>query len=85
MANKTKMAKDEVLEDDSLETSPDNPLLDLSEAAVETFIRTVKKRGYVTHDQITSLSKELNSEQVEEVLTQEQHALARAGAALQEA
>ena len=68
MANKTETTKDEVSEDDSLETSPDNPLLDFSKAAVETFIRTVKKRGYVTHDQITSLSKELNSEQVEEVL-----------------
>jgi RNA polymerase primary sigma factor len=31
------------------ETVPDRPLLDLSDAAVKTLIRTAKKRGYVTH------------------------------------
>ncbi|HZO44923.1 MAG TPA: RNA polymerase sigma factor region1.1 domain-containing protein, partial [Xanthobacteraceae bacterium] len=66
MASKTNTTKDEVSEDEA--TSPDRPLLDLSATAVEKLIRTAKKRGYVTHDQITSLSKELNSEQVEDVL-----------------
>jgi RNA polymerase primary sigma factor len=66
MASKTNMTKDEVSEDEA--TSPDRPLLDLSGTAVEKLIRSARKRGYVTHDQINSLSKELNSEQVEDVL-----------------
>ena len=44
------------------------PLLDLSDAAVKRLIPIAKKRGYVTHDQVRSLSEELNSEQIEEVL-----------------
>src|SRR5712692_9908269 len=46
------------------------PLLDLSDAAVKKLIRTAKKRGYVTHDQINSVlpSEEANSEQIEDVL-----------------
>jgi RNA polymerase primary sigma factor len=44
------------------------PLLDLSDAAVKKLIRIAKKRGYVTHDQVKSLSEELNSEQIEDVL-----------------
>jgi RNA polymerase primary sigma factor len=43
------------------ESSPDSPLLDLSDAAVKKLIRTAK-RGYFTHEQINSLSKEVNSE-----------------------
>ena len=50
------------------ETAPDSPLLDLSDAAVKKLIRSAKKRGYVTHDQIKSLLKEVNSEQIEDVL-----------------
>jgi RNA polymerase primary sigma factor len=52
--------------------APDTPLplLDLSDAAVKKLIRTAKKRGYVTHDQINSVlpSEEVNSEQIEDVL-----------------
>ena len=44
------------------------PLLDLSDAAVKRLISIAKKRGYVTHDQVKSLSEELNSEQIEDVL-----------------
>jgi RNA polymerase primary sigma factor len=71
MAGKTKATprKDDVGSDkDSPETSPDSPLLDLSGAAVKKLIRTVGKRGYVTHEQINALSKELSSEQIEDVL-----------------
>src|SRR5262249_12558333 len=52
------------------ETAPDTPLLDLSDATVKKLIRTAKKRGYVTHDQINSVlpSEEVNSEQIEDVL-----------------
>jgi RNA polymerase primary sigma factor len=71
MASKTKAMpqKEEAPEKEALE-APDTPLplLEVSDAAVKTLIRTAKKRGYVTHDQINSLSKEVNSEQIEDVL-----------------
>jgi RNA polymerase primary sigma factor len=71
MAGKTKATQrkdDEGSDKDGPDTSPDSPLLDLSDAAVKKLIRTVGKRGYVTHDQINTLSKELSSEQIEDVL-----------------
>src|SRR5262245_65888641 len=49
-------------------TDPLLPLLDLSDAAVKRLVRIAKKRGYVTHDQVKSLSEELNSERIEDVL-----------------
>src|SRR5467141_2379473 len=77
MASKTKAAatkekeKEEAPEKEIAET-PDTPLplLDLSDAAVKKLIRTAKKRGYVTHDQINSVlpSEEVNSEQIEDIL-----------------
>jgi RNA polymerase primary sigma factor len=60
--------KEDVPEKEAPETAPDSPLLDLSDAAVKKLIRSAKKRGYVTHDQINSLLKEVNSEQIEDVL-----------------
>src|SRR3989441_8368608 len=62
--------EEEVPEKEAPETAPDSPLLDLSDAAVKKLIRTAKKRGYVTHDQINSVlhSEEVNSEQIEDVL-----------------
>ena len=72
MATKTDATpqKDELPEKEGPETPPDSPLLDLSDAAVKKLIRTAKKRGYVTHDQINSVlpSEEVNSEQIEDVL-----------------
>src|SRR6266478_386253 len=70
MASKTKVTpqKEEVPEKEGPEIPTDGPLLDLSDAAVKTLIRGARKRGYVTHDQINSLSKEVNSEQIEDVL-----------------
>src|SRR6266567_904804 len=50
------------------ETAPDSPLLELSDAAVKKLIHSAKKRGYVTRDQINLLLKEVNSEQIEDVL-----------------
>jgi len=68
MASKIKVTpqKEEMLENEDLET----PLLDLSDAAVKKLIRSAKKRGYVTHDQITTLlsSEEVKSEQIEDIL-----------------
>src|SRR6266436_1174334 len=70
MANKTKVTNEEVPEKEGPEPPPDSQLLDLSDAAVKTLIRSAKKRGYVTHDQINSVlpSEEVNSEQIEDVL-----------------
>jgi RNA polymerase primary sigma factor len=72
MASKTKVTpqKEEALEMKRLETPPDTPLLDLSDAAVEKLIHSANKRGYVTHDQINSVltSAKVNSEQIEDVL-----------------
>ncbi len=63
--------KEEAPEKEATE-APDTPLplLDLSDAAVKKLIRTAKKRGYVTHDQINAVlsSEEVNSEQLEDVL-----------------
>jgi RNA polymerase primary sigma factor len=48
---------------------PETPLLDRSDAAVKELIRSAKKRGYVTHDQINALlSSEEVSEQIEDIL-----------------
>ena len=72
MASKTNATpqKEEVPKQEGPETPPDSPLLDLSDAAVKKLIRSAKKRGYVTHDQITALlsSEEVKSEQIEDIL-----------------
>src|SRR5262245_39124324 len=62
--------KEDLPEKETPESAPDRPLLDLSDAAVKKLIRSAKKRGYVTHDQINSVlpSEEVNSEQIEDVL-----------------
>jgi RNA polymerase primary sigma factor len=53
-----------------LETPPDTPLLDLSDAAVGRMIKQAKNRGYVTHDQFNSvmLLEKAPSEQIEDIL-----------------
>src|SRR5204862_3165416 len=81
MASKTKtVAKEKDKEKEKEEAAPEKdtpetpdtppPLLDLSDAAVKKLIRSAKKRGYVTVDQINSLmpSEEVNSEQIEDIL-----------------
>src|SRR5262249_663639 len=62
--------KEEMSEKECPETFPESPLLDLSDAAVKKLICSAKKRGYVTHDQINSVSPsgEVNSEQIKDVL-----------------
>ena len=62
--------KEKISENEVSETPPDRPVLDLSDAAVKALIRTAKRRGYVTHDQINALlsSEEVNSEQIENIL-----------------
>ena len=68
MASKIKVTRQKV---EMLEKEgPETPLLDLSDAAVKALIRSAKKRGYVTHDQINALlsSEEVKSEQIESIL-----------------
>jgi RNA polymerase primary sigma factor len=68
MASKTEgtAQKEEMPEKEGPETLPDA----LSDAAIKKLIRSAKKRGYVTHDQINSVlpSEEVNSEQIEDML-----------------
>src|SRR5262245_54405082 len=63
---KMTLQKEEMLENEGRET----PLLELSDAVVKELIRTTKKRGYVSHDQINALlaSEEVNSEHIENIL-----------------
>jgi RNA polymerase primary sigma factor len=72
MAGQTKVPpqKEPVPQGEDPTSPPDRPLLDPSDAAIKKLIRTAKKRGYVTHDQINSVlpSEEVNSEQIEDVL-----------------
>jgi RNA polymerase primary sigma factor len=72
MASKIKatLQREEMQDKESSEPLPDRPLLDLSDAAVKALIRSAKKRGYVTHDQINALlfSEEVKSEQIEDIL-----------------
>ncbi|GAB5374560.1 MAG: RNA polymerase sigma factor RpoD [Acuticoccus sp.] len=48
----------------------DGPLLDLNDAAVKKLIKTAKKRGYVTHDELNEVlpSEEVTSEQIEDMM-----------------
>ncbi|MGA8077642.1 MAG: RNA polymerase sigma factor RpoD, partial [Xanthobacteraceae bacterium] len=52
--------------------SPDAPLplLDLSDAAVKKMIKSAKKRGYVTYEQLNAVipSEEVTSEKIEDIL-----------------
>src|SRR6516225_1921258 len=72
MASKTGETpqKEEMLEMEGPETLTDSPLPGLSDRAVRELVRSAKKRGYVTDDQINSVlpSEEVNSEQIEDVL-----------------
>src|SRR5215472_11418781 len=69
-AIKVTLQKEKIPGNEVSETPSDRPVLDLSDAAVKELIRTAKKRGYVTHDQINALlsSEEVNSEQIETIL-----------------
>src|SRR5215831_13763663 len=70
MASKTQETPQKEPEKEGAETLPDSPRLDLSDAAIKEPIRSAKKRGYVTHEQINSVwpSEKVKSEQIEDVL-----------------
>ncbi|MBN15099.1 MAG: RNA polymerase sigma factor RpoD [Pelagibacterium sp.] len=67
-ANQTKTETDSKPE--SQTEAPDGPLLDLSDAAVKKLIKTAKKRGYVTYEEINAVlpSEEVTSEQIEDIM-----------------
>ena len=69
MATKAAEATESEQQTESQET-PDSPLLDLSDAAVKKLIKTAKKRGYVTYEEINSVlpSEEVTSEQIEDIM-----------------
>ncbi|WP_340162360.1 sigma-70 family RNA polymerase sigma factor, partial [uncultured Hoeflea sp.] len=70
MASKVKEAADDT-ETEREGTTPDGPLLDLSDDAVKKMIKTSKKRGYVTMDELNAVlpSEEVTSEQIEDILS----------------
>ncbi len=68
MAAKTKEKEEAETE---RETTPDGPLLDLSDDAVKKMIKLAKKRGYVTMDGLNAVlpSEEVTSEQIEDTMS----------------
>ena len=50
----------------------DSPVLDLSDKAVKAMIKTAKKRGYVTYDELNKVlpSDQNSSEQIEDIMAQ---------------
>ena len=50
--------------------APDGPLLDLSDAAVKKLIKTAKKRGYVTYEEVNAVlpSEEVSPDQIEDIM-----------------
>ncbi|MDP2148425.1 MAG: RNA polymerase sigma factor region1.1 domain-containing protein, partial [Parvibaculum sp.] len=70
MASKVKDAADDT-ENERDVSGPDGPLLDLSDDAVKKMIKTSKKRGYVTMDELNAVlpSEEVTSEQIEDILS----------------
>jgi RNA polymerase primary sigma factor len=54
------------------EQATDGPLLDLNDAAVKKMIKSARKRGYVTYDELNEVlpPEEFSSDQIEDVLGQ---------------
>ena len=66
----TKVQENEEAEAQTPAETPDGPLLDLSDAAVKKMIKTAKKRGFVTYDELNAVlpSEEVTSEHIEDIL-----------------
>ncbi|MBK8086285.1 MAG: RNA polymerase sigma factor RpoD [Devosia sp.] len=69
-ATQTKAKETEKPEAGAATEAPDSPLLDLSDAAVKKLIKTAKKRGYVTYEELNAVlpSEEVTSEQIEDIM-----------------
>ena len=65
----TKVKENEEAETER-ESAPDGPLLDLSDDAVKKMIKTAKKRGYVTIDELNQVlpSDTTSPEQIEDIM-----------------
>ncbi|MBA4783643.1 MAG: RNA polymerase sigma factor RpoD [Rhizobiales bacterium] len=66
----TKATEKKEAPEPQIETT-DGPLLDLSDAAVKKMIKTAKKRGFVTYDELNKVmpSDEVTSEQIEDTMS----------------
>ncbi len=66
----TKVQENEEAEAPAPAETPDGPLLDLSDAAVKKMIKSAKKRGFVTYDELNAVlpSEEVTSEHIEDIL-----------------
>jgi RNA polymerase primary sigma factor len=66
----TKQKETEKPEAGQAPETPDSPLLDLSDAAVKKLIKTAKKRGYVTYEELNSVmpSEEVSTDQIEDIM-----------------
>ncbi|MBN9023571.1 MAG: RNA polymerase sigma factor RpoD, partial [Rhizobiales bacterium] len=66
----TKVQENEEAEAQTPAETPDGPLLDLSDAAVKKMIKSAKKRGFVTYDELNAVlpSEEVTSEHIEDIL-----------------
>src|SRR5580765_4970313 len=64
----TKVQENEEAQEAQAETQ-DGPLLDLSDAAVKKMIKTAKKRGFVTIDELNGVlpDGEVSSDQIEDI------------------
>jgi RNA polymerase primary sigma factor len=69
-ATKTKPEAEKPEVEKATAETPDSPLLDLSDAAVKKLIKTAKKRGYVTYEELNAVlpSEEVTSEQIEDIM-----------------
>ncbi len=71
MARETKLTpKEQVPEPEDPASPLDQLTLDASDAAIKELVRNARKRGYVTHEQISSVlpSEKITSEQIEDVV-----------------
>jgi RNA polymerase primary sigma factor len=66
----TKVKEKEEAAETEREGATDGPLLDLTDDAVKKMIKTAKKRGYVTMDELNAVlpSEEVTSEQIEDTM-----------------
>ena len=65
----TKVQENEEAQEAPVVETADGPLLDLSDAAVKKMIKTAKKRGYVTIDELNGVlpDGEVSSDQIEDI------------------
>ena len=67
----TKVQENEEAPEAPAAEAPDGPLLDLSDAAVKKMIKSAKKRGYVTIDELNKVlpSDTTSPEQIEDIMS----------------